>query len=55
MRETFIRSQRTQSLQNKKERMDAREKTEGKNGKLIILKKCLTEKRTEGHRSYIFL
>ena len=39
MRETFIRSQRTQSLQNMKERMDAREKTEGKKWKINFFEK----------------
>ena len=49
MRETLLLSQRTQRTQNMKGKDRRKRKMENK-----PLKKCLTEKRTEGHNSIPF-
>ena len=55
MRETCLRSQRTQRLQNMKGKDRRKRKNRGtKKMENKPLKKCLTEKRTEGHNSIPF-
>ena len=54
MRETCLRSQRTQRLQNMKGKDRRKRKNRGtKKMENKPLKKCLTEKRTEGHNSIV--
>jgi len=54
MRETFLGSQRIQSVQTWKERIDVIEKTEEQNKEnKFVQQNVVTEKRTKEHNSFV--